>query len=48
MSTFIPKGVTEGCIAVDDKSRYEEIKQLLEDENGGTLFVIAGRDNVLV
>ena len=44
-----PKGtLTEGCIAVDDPVRFFEIRQLLNNENGGTLFVIPGRTDVLV
>lgn len=44
-----PKGtLTEGCIAIDDSIRFFEIRRLLEKENGGTLFVIAGRNDVLV
>lgn len=44
-----PKGtLTEGCIAVDDDSLFIEIKKLVEKENGGTLWVLAGREGTLV
>jgi hypothetical protein len=44
-----PRGtLTEGCIAVDNTMRFVEIRNLVEKEKGGVIFVLAGRDNVLV
>lgn len=44
-----PRGtLTEGCIAVDDDMRFLEIRSLVEREKGGEIFVLAGRDGVLV